>query len=62
MTLRHPSDRGKHPLPVATVESVLGKVNPELVDQQVRAPASAPPPPPPPVPKKKVKKGPFVDL
>jgi pilus assembly protein CpaB len=63
MTLRHPSDRGKHPLPVATVESVLGKVNPELVDQQVRAPASAPPPlPPPPAPKKKARSGPFRDL
>lgn len=65
LTLRHPSDHAKHTLVSSTVESVLGKVNPELIDQQVRAPSSMAPPPPmprPEPPKKRVKKGPYIDL
>ena len=61
LTLRHPSDHAKHTIVSSTVESVLGKVNPDLIDQQVRAPAAVAPPPPP-VPKRPVKKGPYIDL
>lgn len=59
MALRHPSDRSKNRLPVATIEGVLGKVNNNLINRQTRVPAS---PPPKPEPKKPKKKGPFIDL
>ncbi len=58
LALRHPSDRSKDRLPVATVEGVLGKVNNNLINQQIRAPAQLPPAPAP----KPKKKGPFIDL
>ncbi|MBX3020616.1 MAG: Flp pilus assembly protein CpaB [Bdellovibrionales bacterium] len=61
LTLRHPSDHQKKRLPESTIESLLGKVSQEMMNQQLRAPAAAPPPPPPPAPKPK-KKGPFIDL
>ena len=60
MTLRHPSDRNKRRLAEASIDSLLGRVPAEMVQQQVRQPASPPPPPPKPAPQKK--KGPFVDL
>lgn len=59
MSLRHPSDRTKNRLPIATVDGVLGKVDTNLINRQVRTPAAAPPPPPK---KKPKKKGPFIDL
>ncbi len=64
LTLRHPSDHAKHSLGSTTVEGILGKVDPNLIEAQVRIPASLPPPPPPPKPQpeKRKKKGPFVDL
>ena len=40
LTLRHPSDHQKTNLPVSTVESVLGQVNPATLQQQLRQPAS----------------------
>jgi pilus assembly protein CpaB len=60
LTLRHPSDHTKKRMPEATIDSLMGKIAPEMVNLQQRLPASPPPPPPKPVPKKK--KGPFVDL
>ncbi len=62
LTLRHPSDHTKKQMPSTTVETVLGKVGPDMLDMQLRQPAAAlPPPPPPPAPKPQ-KKGPFKSL
>src|SRR5690606_39968 len=44
LTLRHPSDHTKKRMPESTIESLLGKVSTELLQQ--RQPAAAPPPPP----------------
>lgn len=64
LTLRHPSDHTKKRMPESSVDTLLGKISPEMMNMQQRTPAAAPPPPPPapvkPAPKKK--KGPFVDL
>ncbi len=63
MTLRHPSDHTKKQMPSSSVESVLGKVDPGLLEMQVRAPAAIAPPPPMPVaPVRPQKKGPFKSL
>lgn len=57
MTLRHPSDHAKNPMPASTIESILGKVEIPVIQKQLtREPTAAPPPPP------KKKKGPFIDL
>lgn len=63
-TLRHPSDHTKRNMPVSTIESVLGKVNNNLLQEQVRQPAAAPrpAPPPPKEPPKPRRQGPFIDL
>jgi pilus assembly protein CpaB len=61
LTLRHPSDHATKPLPEANVDTLLGKISPEMMNMQQRTPAAAPPPPPP-KPKPKKKKGPFIDL
>lgn len=60
MTLRHPSDRNKRRLAEANIDSLLGRVPMEMMQQQVRQPATPPPAPPKPVAPKK--KGPFIDL
>jgi pilus assembly protein CpaB len=60
LTLRHPSDHATKPLPESNVDTLLGKISPEMMNMQQRTPAAAPPPPPPPKPRKK--KGPFIDL
>lgn len=63
MTLRHPSDHTKSQLPPSTINSVLGKVDVQVLQQQLtRQPASTPLPPPPADTGKKKKKGPFIDL
>lgn len=61
LTLRHPSDHEKKQLPEASVDTLLGKISPEMMNMQQRVPAAAPPPPPP-KPMHKKKKGPFIDL
>lgn len=64
LTLRHPSDHTKKRMPESSVDTLLGKISPEMMNMQQRVPAAAPPPPPP-APKPaapKKKKGPFVDL
>jgi pilus assembly protein CpaB len=60
ITLRHPSDHTKKRMPEATVDTLLVKISPEMMNMQQRLPAAAPTPPPPP-PKKKKRKGPFID-
>lgn len=59
MTLRHPTDRNKRRLAEANIDSLLGRVPMDMLQQQVRQPAT-PPPAPKPAPVKK--KGPFIDL
>ena len=61
LTLRHPTDHTKRKIPESTIESLLGKVSQELLNQAPRAPAAAPPPPPPP-PAPPKKKGPWRNL
>ncbi|HAG91540.1 MAG TPA: Flp pilus assembly protein CpaB [Bdellovibrionales bacterium] len=60
ISLRHPSDRQKKPIPETTIESLIGQVTKSVLNQQQRVPASRPAPPPKPKPKKK--SGPFIDL
>lgn len=60
LTLRHPSDHSKKRLPESTIDTLLGRVSQELMQQ--RQPAAAAPLPPPPAPAKPKKKGPFIDL
>lgn len=60
VTLRHPSDHTKKPMREATIDSMLGKISPEMMNLQQRLPAATPPPPPAPAPKK-AKRGPFID-
>jgi pilus assembly protein CpaB len=52
MTLRHPSDRVKENMTQSSAESLLNRVSPSVMDQQIRAPASALPPAPAPMPQK----------
>lgn len=59
MTLRHPSDRNKRRMAEASIDSLLGRVPADMLQQQVRQPATPPPMPKPVAPKKK---GPFIDL
>lgn len=63
MTLRHPSDHIKNQLAPATINSVLGRVDSPMLQQQLdsRMPASAPPAPLAP-PQKPKRKGPFIDI
>jgi pilus assembly protein CpaB len=61
LTLRHPSDHTKKRMPEANVDSLMGKISPEMMNLQQRVPAAAPPPPPPPPKPVKKKKGPFVE-
>lgn len=60
MTLRHPSDRNKRRMAEASIDSLLGRVPADMIQQQVRMPATPPPAPAPKVVPKK--KGPFIDL
>jgi pilus assembly protein CpaB len=60
ITLRHPSDHTKKKMPEASIDTVLKKISPEMMNMQQRLPASPPPMPMPP-PKKPAKKGPFYD-
>lgn len=60
LTLRHPSDHTKKRMTETNIDSLLGKISPEMMNMQQRAPAT-PPPPPKPAPKKK-KKEPFVPI
>lgn len=60
LTLRHPSDHDKKKLPEMTIETLLGKVSQDLLNQRV--PAALPPPAPVPAPVPKPKKKPFIDL
>ena len=67
LSLRHPSDRTPKRMAASTIESVLGKVNPMLLQDQLRAPSSTPTPRPAPSPqqnrpKKKKSSGPWKDL
>jgi pilus assembly protein CpaB len=63
VTLRHPSDHTTKRMPEASVDTLLGKISPEMMNMQQRVPAVAPPPPPPkPKPAKKRRRGPFIDL
>ncbi len=63
LTLRHPSDRTKKQLPSSSVETVLGRVMPDMMDMQLRQPAAAPlPVAPPAAAPKPQKKGPFKSL
>lgn len=61
VTLRHPSDHLKKRMAESTVDSLLGKIPPEMMNMQQRLPATPPPPPPKPAPKPK-QKGPFKDM
>ena len=60
LTLRHPSDHQKKRFTEGTLDSLMGKVSQDMMNQQQRVPAAAPPPPPPAPPKKARK--PFVEL
>jgi pilus assembly protein CpaB len=69
VTLRHPTDHSPIVLPETTIETVLGKVDPSILSDSLRSPASAAPAAsaakpaaPPSNNKPKHKKGGFVDL
>lgn len=62
LTLRHPSDHGRNKMPEANIDSLLGKVSPDMMNMQQRAPAAPLPPPPKPAPPKKRRVGPFQSI
>jgi len=62
LTLRHPSDHSKKRMAESTIESVLGKVSANLLQQSYRVPAAALPKPEPARELPKKRKGPYRDL
>jgi pilus assembly protein CpaB len=59
LTLRHPSDHTKKRMPESNIDTLLGKISPEMMNMQQKPP---PPPPPAPPPKRRPARTPWKNM